>query len=551
MVYLAGDNNLTPEMVLAMQDMLAEPLPEGDKIVVQFDPSGIGLATQRCDSSLAVPGKPLEAYLDTSYTGAETNTGDARTLADFIEWAIKGTDHDSQYLLILAGHGSGTTEDFLMKDETSADALTIPELKEALRVAQKAIRTHTGGNKSRIDIVGLDACYMAMGEVAYEIRDYADVLIGAEGPEPAYGWPYRRILARAKKLAADEASANADGGLHGSHIDRDVLAKTIVREYVRFYADHDRFAGVSADLAAIDLRRIEGVRTRFEQLVRGLEAPGRMGHDRLLLAHWYAQTYKFEQYVDLKDLCGQLAEASQEHAVASQARAVVDAIDDCIILSGCTGFAYQHSWGLSIYFPWGFVSPDYRKLAFPDETGWYRFLNEHVRATQRAQRKDYPLPSLLPTLKSPGVPKVEAVFAERRRRLEDCHQHAMAERFEGEPRRRAIVSRMHSAMKVRQAGDIGARLQRIVEDIARADIPAEDVPREIAGRLFRVQALGAGRTRYAKYTRYTGDTDDTRSPSARERSVKNLPPVIGKAFFEGRGGKTSLPPAAAGATVTA
>ena len=26
-------------------------------------------------------------------------------------------------------------------------------------------------------------------------------------------------------------------------------------------------------------------------------------HNKLLVAHWYAQTYKFDQFVDLKDLC--------------------------------------------------------------------------------------------------------------------------------------------------------------------------------------------------------------------------------------------------------
>ena len=28
--------------------------------------------------------------------------------------------------------------------------------------------------------------------------------------------------------------------------------------------------------------------------------------NKLLLAHWYAQTYKFDQFVDLKDLCIQI-----------------------------------------------------------------------------------------------------------------------------------------------------------------------------------------------------------------------------------------------------
>ena len=47
MLYLAGDNNLAEDMVLALQDLVAEGAPDGDQIVAQLDPSGVGLETQR------------------------------------------------------------------------------------------------------------------------------------------------------------------------------------------------------------------------------------------------------------------------------------------------------------------------------------------------------------------------------------------------------------------------------------------------------------------------------------------------------------------------
>ncbi|MCK7472206.1 MAG: clostripain-related cysteine peptidase [Desulfomicrobium escambiense] len=235
MVYLAGDNNLTEDMVLALQDLQAAGAPEGDKIVAQFDPSGLGLFTQRYDFSTP-KGAALDSYRDKTYAGIESNTGTAEALEDFVKWAHGKYGNLRRHLLILSGHGSGTTEDFLMSDETSRDSLTIPELKKALE-ATKAIL----GKK--IDVLGMDACYMSMGEVAYEIRESADILIGAEGLEPEFGWPYGRILARARAFLGD-ATRNPTK----RHLNPVELARAIVEEYITHYSDYDRSAGRSADL---------------------------------------------------------------------------------------------------------------------------------------------------------------------------------------------------------------------------------------------------------------------------------------------------------------
>jgi len=143
MLYLAGDNSLTEDMVLALQDLQAERAADGDKVVAQLDPSGEGLFTQRYDFSER-KGGTLDSYRDPTFAGMASNTGSAEALADFVRWAHRRHRKPAKHLLILAGHGSGTTEDFFLKDETSRDSLTVPELARALatqghRVARRTV----------------------------------------------------------------------------------------------------------------------------------------------------------------------------------------------------------------------------------------------------------------------------------------------------------------------------------------------------------------------------------------------------------------------------
>jgi hypothetical protein len=513
MLYMAGDNNLTEDMVLALQDLKAEEPLNGDKIVAQFDPSGIGLSAQRYDFSTP-KGPTLEAYRDKTFNPGEINTGSREALVDFITWANgngeqeEGKKKEYQYLLILAGHGSGATEDFLMKDDASKDSLTIDEFRDALKEAKEKIF------KKKIDVLGMDACYMSMGEVAYEIRDYVDIMVGAEGLEPAFGWPYRRILARAKAFLGDTAKNPTR-----RHMEPQELAKAIVEEYVEHYADYDRSAGRSVDLAAMNLEQTENIKNAFAELVKALpKLDDKAGHEKLLLAHWYAQTYKHDQFVDLTDLCEQVKDQFGEHSeIGRRCGDVTEAIvgaHPCIIKSGCSGFACQYSRGLSIYFPWAAVSPDYHQnLAFARETGWREFLQTHVKTTRRAPR--YQVPAYLPT--DPVA---------RRKALED-----LLTRAKQAPRspesvsevERAILSRLKGLRSLRPAA-----LDEALNRVAQTDALAEDYPREITRRVTRAGGLRDLESRYSNHTRYS---DHTRSLDDREKAVKNLPPAIGKAYW--------------------
>ena len=63
----------------------------------------------------------------------------------------------------------------------------------------------------KVDVVGMDACLMTMIEVAYQLRDHAQVLVGSEEIEPGPGWPHAAILG---DLTARPAMTAARAGRH-------------------------------------------------------------------------------------------------------------------------------------------------------------------------------------------------------------------------------------------------------------------------------------------------------------------------------------------------
>ena len=507
MLYLAGDNSLSEDMVLALQDLQAEGPPAGDKIVAQFDPSGLGLLTQRYDFSDSM--KPdgtkktrLDDYRDTDCAASETNTGSQEALLNFIKWAdgrygSKKEKKDYRHLLVLSGHGSGTTEDFLMSDESPKDSLTIDELTNALQAATKKVL------RKKIDVLGMDACYMSMGEVAYQIRESVDFMVGAEGLEPEFGWPYRRILARAKAFLED----------NGRHMRPKELAPAIVKEYVDHYSAYDRTAGRSVDLAAIDLGELAKVKKTFGTLVTELSRLDTPDHEKVLLAHWYAQTYKYEQFVDLRDLCDRMeSQFGSRTRIGRACRNVMRSLDGCVLRSGCSGCACQYSFGLSIYFPWAVVSPDYQNLDFAEQTGWRQFLLKHIILTRRAPRYD-------------GQARQSIDPVARKKALMGFLKKAQGVLESGTDVQEPIVAQLRRLLRLRSAAGL---VENAVKRVADTDIPEEDVPGEINRRVLRARVLRDANSRYSNHTRHT---DHTRSLGDREQWVKNLPPVIGEAYW--------------------
>jgi hypothetical protein len=81
----------------------------------------------------------------------------------------------------------------ILYDDSDGTCLSSQGLKTAL----EQIRDNVLGRK--LNFIGMDACLMAMVEVAYQMKDTVDVFVGSEEVELAPGWPYDLLLSEVLK----------------------------------------------------------------------------------------------------------------------------------------------------------------------------------------------------------------------------------------------------------------------------------------------------------------------------------------------------------------
>jgi hypothetical protein len=438
MVYLAGDNNLSTECMFALTEMKHAKIGKHVNVIAQFDPSDPNLPTHRyvirrsgrkrgfhhniidraCyfDENGEIKFEKESAYAqtlaadrkrerdlrratwcDAYLTGSperdagniyDTDSGSPVTLYNFISFCIEEYPAD-HYLVVLSGHAGGTERDYLMKDESSSGSLTFNEMKRVFeRVRQDLGRP--------IDIVGMDTCLMSMAEICYELRGSVEIVVGCESFSPASGWPYREVLER---LENEFVSPNLPDGQTVA----EAAAQAIVDEYVNYYSNY-WLAGLSVTQSALNVCKVEQLHESIDRLAQLMEqrlieewAEKRAGgravrqfQDALLLAHWEAQSYNGEQFVDLYDFCDCLQTRMGDGPIADQCRALQEFIESEFVLTSCfSGAAYQYSYGVSLYFPWSFVAPSYWNLDFVKDSnglGWGRFLKTYTLLTRRTPR---------------------------------------------------------------------------------------------------------------------------------------------------------------------
>ena len=106
------------------------------------------------------------------------NMGKPETLTDFIVWGMKNFPA-KKYIIDIGDHGAG----FLGACEDRDEFMSLPDLNKAFSDAEK----QTG---VKPDVIVFDACLMAQAEVAYELKDRADVMIASEETVGGAGLPY-------------------------------------------------------------------------------------------------------------------------------------------------------------------------------------------------------------------------------------------------------------------------------------------------------------------------------------------------------------------------
>jgi hypothetical protein len=205
MVFLNGRNNLWSSGVADVNEM--EMVGSSDKVAITVQ---MGLLKDEGTASRFLVQKDAQFPIADLVTGDRSiahiispatpvpnaDMGSWKHLVDFARWSIRRYPA-KKIMLVLWNHGSGRI-DIGGQDNGSAelgiayDDLTRNFIRNRqIKTALDEIRNLTG---RKVNILDTDACLMQMASVAYELKDSADYVVGAEEIVPGPGLPYDTVL---------------------------------------------------------------------------------------------------------------------------------------------------------------------------------------------------------------------------------------------------------------------------------------------------------------------------------------------------------------------
>ena len=291
LAYVAGDNDLTEWFMKDLEKMMLAGSTSNVSIVVLLD---------RPEETTKILYVKHGSYDISHDYGRNLNTGDSNTLASFISWSVENHPA-SRYHLALIDHGGGIKG--VCWDYTdNHDCLTLEELEDAF----------TRGN-THLDVITFYACLMGMTEVAYQISDFADYVVGSEEISWA-GWPWDLVL----------SDLTNNPSMRG-----DQLAQRIVSHYSH------HFSGLTdATIAAVDLRQYDDLAATVDSLAQVLMDGIADFAVYFQNARAKVESYYYPEYVDLyhlAELIGQDSTATNS-AIQSAAKRVQEVIRNIVLL---------------------------------------------------------------------------------------------------------------------------------------------------------------------------------------------------------------------------
>lgn len=403
LLYLAGDNNLEAAGRRDLTELKQVGSNAQLNFVAQFDTMSDRFTRRYYLTARGALDADIVEVLQ------ETNTGDPKTLLEFVRWGLN-TYPAEHIALILWNHGLGWKDDDIyaraqapdadaprslvrgiqsrrighalfassirraleypaavrgiLFDDTSKDFLDNLELESVLaQIARERGR--------KIDLLGFDACLMNMIEIANQVSGSAHYMVGSQEIEPARGWSYDRL---AHLLAHAPETTPAQ------------LAAEIVHQYGAYYREHP--APFALTLSALRLDTIAELVARInawaETLVR-LTARRAFVERTLLPTLRAVQKFRDEQYIDLYHFAELIRNTTDDAQLAQNAAAIAEHLTPkghaAVLANDQVGGATAHAHGISIYFPLlGAVSPAYHDLNFARQTRWATFLESFLQA---------------------------------------------------------------------------------------------------------------------------------------------------------------------------
>jgi hypothetical protein len=427
LVYIAANNNLHTFALQNMRQMVRVGSNDNINIVVQFD----GIGERKIKRYLVEDGQAK--LLDSLDPEANTISGTPHSLYQFIKWGYQ--NFPAEHIAIdLWNHGSGIKDPsiwgkFLMShrdglfaintdsnllelnrrmqvnpDESDYEAafnletrtlfadLSLALMKKRGIAFNDAEEVYIDNQQLRsvldnicryvlidkqIDIVFMDACHMAMVELASEMHPYANFMVASSEVEPGSGYDYEFLL---KPFFTQALTAKAFA-IHAVKA-YEKLYKTTHSDYTQAAVELSTFApieGIFAILGKIMHETLSQIESKkMFELMRTVRFSSK-----------YTTEFYDPDYIDaghfLTSLICKTREMLATHSgISTETRAAFEKIiklsEECYralttsIIAETHGSSLPMSHGLGLFFPKRNIHSSYFKTTFDKKTSWSAFL---------------------------------------------------------------------------------------------------------------------------------------------------------------------------------
>lgn len=203
LVYMAAENSLSSNVAEDVEEMLAgkSAMTDNDHLIIYIDDTSTPRIYEVKRSSSA---ETLSQLTPAKTYDTEQNSASSAVLGEILSYTMEKYPADD-YSLILWSHATGWTP--VTEDEGNTKSLRNVPIRKTFGVDNGMnIFANSGSQMNITDMaqvlstyapfrcIFFDACFMQTLEVAYELRDCADYMIGSPAEIPGPGAPYDKIM---------------------------------------------------------------------------------------------------------------------------------------------------------------------------------------------------------------------------------------------------------------------------------------------------------------------------------------------------------------------
>jgi len=383
MVYLDGDNNLDPDSLADISEMMEVGSTAKVNVLVLWDrfsepaylyqvlPGELKLMDGLKVNGLAV-------------NGQEISMADWHVLEAFVDYG-KVNLPANHYMLDLWDHGNAFGSACW---DDHADAPWNASTSKAVSLDQM---TKALAGSGTMDILTYDGCTIGMVEIAHNLTlipasmgEQIQYLVASEEYVPNSGYTYDHILTEMNSMSDLSAAA---------------VAKMLADEYAQAYSPHgDAKGGSTVNLSVMDISKIAPIapalKTLTSLLKQGLSEDFDYYHGLISEARGEANLgwslYGWDYRVDLGTFLSALSALSNDQAVKTLADSILGMIQDAVYVANTPAMESQGATGLGVWFPGssrslgnantggvGTLTRYSQVFAFSEDAGWGSFLGAY------------------------------------------------------------------------------------------------------------------------------------------------------------------------------